>query len=168
MRKTPSMSREPGAEEMLTWALDWLNNCRAAMGQEPFLDTMPNNMLGVSAMRERLEEIQAAPISQPYCVLAMDTKLQATVVGPFATEADAAAWQRDKEAGQVSAEVQYLTLPMVPAAGGTSQRVGATSQRPRMTPQAVVLEHQKGKHAQPVPGCRPCEVEQLGLPRPRA
>jgi hypothetical protein len=65
MRKTPSMSERPGAEEMLTWALDWLNNCRAAMGQEPFLDTMPNNMLGVSAMRERLEEIQAAPSVGP-------------------------------------------------------------------------------------------------------
>lgn len=164
MRTTPSMSEKPNAEEMLTWALDWLNNCRAAMG-DSFLDTMPNNMLGVSAMRERLMNIQAAPIADPYCVLAMDTRLQATVIGPFKAEADAVKWQRDKEQGQVSQEVQYLTLPMVRAAGETFQRVGETSQRPRMTPQAVVLEHQKGNHAQPVDGCRPCEIEQLGLPR---
>lgn len=57
MRKPPGMSLHPDAEEMLTWALDWLNNLRASVGQEAFLDAMPNNMLGVGAMRARLAEI---------------------------------------------------------------------------------------------------------------
>jgi hypothetical protein len=107
------------------------------------------------------------PFRQPYCVLAMDTRLQATVIGPFHSQAAADAWRLVKEGLAISQEIQYLTLPMVrPAAHGeTFQRVDETSQRARMTPQDVVLEHQKGRHAQPVDGCRPCEVEQLGLPR---
>lgn len=51
------MSREPDAEEMLEFALQWLQNV-AVSDRGLYLNAMPNNCLGVPAMQTRLGEIR--------------------------------------------------------------------------------------------------------------